>query len=287
MFPVEDSATEMIANVPISGAAGFNCIYAKSDVSNIFRYSHGIKACADRLMVVFTDDTIGPKHMKPPACRREFLKRMAAALPASGVLSHFRALAAAAVKQVKITDVKVMLVRGLFDWPMVRIETDADITGIGESYWGRGVKDIMLGNLRPLLIGEDPLDVDRLYTKMVSRTGGSGSAAGTTVTAISGMEIALWDTAGKILGAPVCKLLGGQYRKVVRAYWTQHPNNMLDKSSCRDFAAMLKQHPYGFRGIKVDMFRALRIPPIPSAVGGQPRYSSQRYRIQQHSGGRW
>ena len=51
----------MIANVPVSGAAGFNCIFAKSDLSNIFRYSHGIKACADRLMVVSTDDTIGPK----------------------------------------------------------------------------------------------------------------------------------------------------------------------------------------------------------------------------------
>ncbi len=190
--------------------------------------------------------------MTPPVGRREFLKRMAVALPASEVLSRYRALAAPATKQVKITDVKVMLVHGLFDWPMVKIETDAGITGIGESYWGRGVKDIMMGNLRPLLIGEDPLDVDRLYTKMVTGTGGSGSAAGTTVTAISGMEIALWDTAGKILGVPVCKLLGGQYRKAVRAYWTQHPNNMLDKSSCRDFADMLKQHPYGFRGIKVD-----------------------------------
>jgi hypothetical protein len=98
--------------------------------------------------------------MNTPAGRREFLKRMAAALSASGVLSHYRALAAPAAKQVKITDVKVMLVHGLFDWSMVKIETDAGITGIGESYWGRGVKDIMLGNLRPLLIGEDPLDVE-------------------------------------------------------------------------------------------------------------------------------
>lgn len=190
--------------------------------------------------------------MNSPISRRRFVSRMAAGLGASSVVSHYRALAAPAAKQVKITDIKVMLVHGLFDWPMVKIETDAGITGVGKSYWGRGVKDIMLGNLRPLLIGEDPLDVDRLYTKMVSRTGGSGATAGTTVTAISGIEIALWDTAGKILGVPVCKLLGGQYRSAVRAYWTQHPNNMLDKTSCRDFAAMLKQHPYGFRGVKVD-----------------------------------
>jgi L-alanine-DL-glutamate epimerase-like enolase superfamily enzyme len=184
--------------------------------------------------------------------RRKFVGQLAGALGASSVVPSFPALAASAAKQVKITDVKVMLVHGLFDWPMVKIETDAGITGIGESYWGRGVKDIMLANLRPLLIGEDPLDVDRLCTKMISRTGGSGATAGTTVTAISGIEIALWDTAGKILGVPVCKLLGGQYRSAVRAYWTQHPNDMLDKASCRDFAAMLKQHPYGFRGVKVD-----------------------------------
>jgi len=183
---------------------------------------------------------------------RRQLVAAGSALGVSSLLSQYRALAAPVAKQVKITDVKVMLVHGLFDWPMVKIETDAGIVGIGESYWGRGVKDIMLGYLRPLLIGEDPLDVDRLCTKMISRTGGAGATAGTTVTAMSGIEIALWDTVGKILGVPVCKLLGGQYRSAVRAYWTQHPNNMLDKGSCRDFAAMLKQHPYGFKGVKVD-----------------------------------
>jgi L-alanine-DL-glutamate epimerase-like enolase superfamily enzyme len=186
--------------------------------------------------------------------RREFL-RMAAALPSSAVLAHYGAMAAPLRRKVKITDVKVMLVRGLFDWPMVKIETDAGITGIGESYWGRGVKDIMLGSLRQLVIGEDPLDVDRLYTKMINRTGGQGSSAGTIVAAVSGIEIALWDTAGKILGAPVSKLLGGQFRSSVKAYWTRRPQNPLDPASCRDFAAMLKSHPYGFQAIKCDFMR--------------------------------
>ncbi len=180
---------------------------------------------------------------------------MASALPASAVLANYNGICSAQRKKVKVTDVKVMLVRGLFDWPMVRIETDAGITGIGESYWGRGVKDIMLGVLRPLILGEDPLDIDRLYTKMITRTGGLGSTAGTVVSAISGIEIALWDTAGKILGAPVAKLLGGQYRQSVRAYWTRRPANPLDPASCRDFAAMLKSHPYGFKGIKCDFLR--------------------------------
>lgn len=187
--------------------------------------------------------------------RRRFLRKMAAALPASAVLAHYNAVAAPQRNKVKITGMKVMLVRGLFDWPMVKIESDAGITGIGESYWGRGIKDIMLGLLRDVIMGEDPLDIDRLYTKMITRAGGAGSTAGTVVSAISGVEIALWDLAGKILGAPVCKLLGGQYRQSVRAYWTRRPANPLDPASCRDFAAMLKDHPYGFRAIKCDFLR--------------------------------
>ena len=93
--------------------------------------------------------------------RRDFL-RLAAALPAPAFLAGYQAMAAPLKKIVKITDMKMMLVRGTFDWPMVKIETDAGVTGIGESYWGHGVKDIMLGYLRPLMLGEDPLDVDRL-----------------------------------------------------------------------------------------------------------------------------
>jgi L-alanine-DL-glutamate epimerase-like enolase superfamily enzyme len=156
---------------------------------------------------------------------------------------------------VKITGVKVMLVQGTADWPLVKIETDAGITGIGESYWGRGIKDIILGYLRDAVMGEDPLDVDRLYTKMVRQTGGAGSTAGATVTAISGVEIALWDLAGKILGVPVVKLLGGQYRDSVRAYWTTLGPKDGEPASCREFAAALKQHPFGFDAIKVDFIR--------------------------------
>jgi L-alanine-DL-glutamate epimerase-like enolase superfamily enzyme len=160
-------------------------------------------------------------------------------------------MAAPLRKQVKVTDVKCMIVRGLFEWPLVRIETDAGIAGIGEAYHGRGVKDVIMG-LRSVIIGEDPLDVDRLYTKMITATGGTGATAGVTVSAISGVEIALWDTAGKILEAPVAKLLGGEYRKSVRAYWTRRPRDPMDPASCREFAQMLKEQAYGFTGIKCD-----------------------------------
>jgi L-alanine-DL-glutamate epimerase-like enolase superfamily enzyme len=161
-------------------------------------------------------------------------------------------MAAPLRKKVKITDVKAMFVHANTDSNLVKIETDSGITGIGEAYWGRGVKDVILGYLRQLVVGQDPLDIEPLYTKMLRFTGGAGAQAGVTVTAISGVEIALWDLAGKILEVPVCKLLGGQYRDSVRAYWTRSPQDMLDPASCREFAAALKNHPYGITAVKSD-----------------------------------
>jgi len=189
--------------------------------------------------------------------RRDLLKNLAAAAATfSGYRAAygdvFRATAAPQRKKVKITDLKAMVVRGNVAWNMVRIETDSGITGIGEAYWGRGVKEVILGYLRPLVVGQDPLDIEPLYTKMVRFTGGAGSQAGVTVTAISGVEIALWDLAGKILDVPVCKLLGGQYHDGIRAYWTTSPKDMLDPVSCREFAAALKSHPFGITAVKSD-----------------------------------
>ena len=184
--------------------------------------------------------------------RRNFLKGMAAMVPASAVLSGYSAMAAPLQKKVKITDVKTMFVQAHTQTTLVKIETDAGITGIGEAYWGRGVKEVILGYLRDLVIGQDPLDIEPLCTKMLAREGGAGSQAGVTVTAISGVEIGLWDLAGKLLGVPVVKLLGGQYRDGVQAYWTSDPKDRLDPASIREYADMLKSHPFGIRAIKVD-----------------------------------
>ena len=148
--------------------------------------------------------------------RRNFLQGIAAMIPASSVLGHYSVMAEPLRKKVKITDLKVMVIGRLGGNTLVRIDTDAGVSGYGEAYWGFGVKDVMLGYLRETIIGEDPLDIEPLYTKMILRTGGAGAIGGVTVTAISGVEIALWDLAGRLLGVPVCKLLGGQYRAGVR-----------------------------------------------------------------------
>ena len=199
--------------------------------------------------------------------RRDFLKTVAAAVPAAVALPAYQAKASPLRKKVKITDVKAMVVKGNTAWNMVKIETDSGYTGLGEAYWGYGVKDVILGYLRPLMLGEDPLNVEPLYTKMLLSTGGAGSLAGVTVTAISGVEIALWDLAGKILGAPVYTLLGGKYRDSVRAYWTSQPTDILDKVSCREYAAMIKGSSLGITAVKPAFYS---IPALPQQWHSAP-----------------
>ena len=113
--------------------------------------------------------------------RRSFLKT--AAWGAASLPAAFEQLAAQHRKKVKITDVKCMIVRGTWDWNLIKIETDAGIYGIGEAYWGPGVKDLVLTQLKPLVIGEDPLNVDKLYHKMLLMSGGVGAVGGITITA--------------------------------------------------------------------------------------------------------
>ena len=183
--------------------------------------------------------------------RRKFL----AALGATSCFAlPFQAKAQALRRKVKITDVKVMVIRGTWDWNLIKIETDAGVHGIGEGYWGPGVKDITLNRFKEQLVGEDPLNVVKLYTKLLFLNGGYGAQGGITMHAASGIEIALWDLAGRLIGVPVCDLLGGKFRDKVRFYRTlqapaSHPE---DPKSWGDQVADAKaNNPYGFTAFKV------------------------------------
>jgi L-alanine-DL-glutamate epimerase-like enolase superfamily enzyme len=187
--------------------------------------------------------------------RRAFLR----ALSAGAVALPLHKLSAALKKKVKITDVKCMIVRGTWDWNLIRIETDAGVYGIGEAYWGPGVKDLVLKQLKPLLIGEDPFNVDKLYTKMLMRSAGAGAIGGVTVTAASGCEIALWDLAGRLLETPVCNLLGGRFRDRVRFYRTmQVPPRVHDHASWREMVAEARSEKFGWTAFK---FQGDGVPP--------------------------
>jgi L-alanine-DL-glutamate epimerase-like enolase superfamily enzyme len=175
-------------------------------------------------------------------------------------------LAAAQSRKVKITDVKCMIVRGTWDWNLVKIETDSGLYGIGEAYWGPGVKDVILKLMKPLLIGEDPMNVDKLYTKVLMRNAGAGAIAGITVTAASGIEIALWDLVGRILGTPVCNLLGGRFRDKIRFYRTmQNPKDVNDPASWREHVGNARAETWGWTAFK---FQGDGVPPL-----ADPQYS--------------
>ena len=116
---------------------------------------------------------------------------------------------------MKISAVRVFAVQGLV---IVRVETDAGVTGYGEcSAMNRGViKSVVTDSLAPLLVGENPLDIERLWEKMYVSTyklRGQAQSIG-----ISGVDIALWDILGKTLDTPVYQLLGGLYRDRIRMY---------------------------------------------------------------------
>ena len=153
---------------------------------------------------------------------------------------------------MKITAVKAMIVEGSYPWVYVRIDTDQGLYGLGEAYPFNGVLTVLFDKLAPLLIGQDPLQVEPLYTHMVERTMGQ-SAGGTALVAISVAETALWDIAGKALGAPVWQLLGGRYRDRVRLYAdVGHGTHMEDTTQAWADRA-LEGAADGFSAIKFDI----------------------------------
>jgi L-alanine-DL-glutamate epimerase-like enolase superfamily enzyme len=185
--------------------------------------------------------------------RRQFLRGLGAAPFAPAFLSSARAWSRGERKRAKIRDVQVMVIQGPSrTYTLVKVTSDAGLYGIAEGYGtpGVGVKEQVL-SLKPWLVGKDPLEIDKLYTQMgagtrdLSGTRTDGSAHN-LMRAVSAIEMALWDLAGKILEVPTSTLLGGRFRDKVRVYDHAAPRNMLDKASVTDWAAKAKAHPSGF-----------------------------------------
>ena len=100
-------------------------------------------------------------------------------------------------------------------------------SGLGECFFAPGFTSI-LRSLEPLLIGEDPRDIHRLFRKLQLATSGAGSVAGIIYNAISGIEAALWDVLGQWLDVPIYRLLGGKFRDQVRIYADCHGGEALE-----------------------------------------------------------
>jgi L-alanine-DL-glutamate epimerase-like enolase superfamily enzyme len=123
-----------------------------------------------------------------------------------------------------------------FDTALVQVETDAGITGVGEAKVSagspgdyHGVVAIINQEFGPGLLGEEPRNISRIWEQLYSGTRGHYAIArghvfpamsrrGASVSAISGIDIALWDILGKSLGVPVWQLLGGRKAERMPAY---------------------------------------------------------------------
>ena len=146
--------------------------------------------------------------------RRNMLKA-ALGVPAAAWLSNYRAIAAPFTGQVKITSIKAIGLDNLGDGCLIRIDTDAGIVGYGEAGLPAPAARSRIEMLEPQLIGQDPLAIARHFY-MMSATQYSFMA---NIPTVSGVDIALWDLAGKITGYPIYKLLGGPIlRKDIPVY---------------------------------------------------------------------
>ncbi len=151
---------------------------------------------------------------------------------------------------MKITNVSTAVIEGNFPWVLVKVETDEGVTGLGEAYWGVGVAELV-HQAKPLLIGENPFNIGKLYEVMIRCLSGEGSQAGATVTAISGIEIALWDLMGRALKTPIYNFFGGRFRDSIRIYADCHAGADETPESWAERAREVVDS--GFTAIKFDL----------------------------------
>jgi L-alanine-DL-glutamate epimerase-like enolase superfamily enzyme len=173
---------------------------------------------------------------------RRGLLKAALGMPAAAWLLHYRAAAAPHTGQVKITKIKTLGLDNVRDGCLIRIETDAGIIGYGEAGLPSAAARARIEMMAPHLIDQDPLAIERHFY-MMAATQYSFMA---NIPTVSGIDIALWDLAGKITGYPIYRLLGGPIRKNIPAYSHGGPADMLDKAQCKDWAAQVKVAPEKF-----------------------------------------
>ncbi|WP_342077838.1 mandelate racemase/muconate lactonizing enzyme family protein [Yoonia sp. SS1-5] len=123
---------------------------------------------------------------------------------------------------------------------LVEVQTDEGITGWGECFGPGPIalanKGIVEGVIAPMVIGMDPMDRDVIWHKVYNLMRDHGQK-GMPMQSLSGVDIALWDIAGKICQQPLHKLIGGTHRKHVRAYGY---GMMLKRESVADHIARFK-----------------------------------------------
>jgi len=185
------------------------------------------------------------------------LWRMAMALPFATTSEQLDAQASSARGQLQITAIKAMQVKGMAS--IIRVETDAGFIGYGpcgaSGPIARSVIERLHRDRLPHLglIGKDPLAIQVHFHNMFYAYPQRGRQIGV----LSGIDIALWDLAGQILGLPVSKLLGGNFREEIPLYSHCGGGQVTDRGFWRDEAQKLKNDPHGFQAYKIDIHHSL------------------------------
>jgi len=154
---------------------------------------------------------------KPAVGRRAFLRTGAAALGSIWVGGNLEGVVQnvntnSKPSELRITDMRIaVLGRAPMTCPLIRIDTNQGIYGLGEVRDGASKTYALI--LKSRVLGENPCEVDRLFRKIKQFGGHSRQAGG-----VCGIEMALWDLAGKAYGVPVYQMLGGKYRDRIRCY---------------------------------------------------------------------
>jgi L-alanine-DL-glutamate epimerase-like enolase superfamily enzyme len=191
--------------------------------------------------------------------RRRFLKHSAAATAGAAAWSRAQPLSAwtnatleslpqnvntsSKPSDLKITDLRVAVVdRAPMTCPLIRIDTNQGIYGLGEVRDG-GSKNFAL-MLKSRLLGENPCNVDKVFRKIKQFGSHSRQAGG-----VCGVEMALWDLAGKAYHVPVYQMLGGKFRDRIRCY-----ADTTESRDPKEFGARLKaRRDQGFTWLKMDL----------------------------------
>ena len=188
--------------------------------------------------------------------RRGWMK-LATCLPAGAAFSCFNLLAQPNRGKVKITGIRATALKNIAGNCLIRIDTDAGLTGYGEAGSTGPMARARIETMKGLLVGKDPLAIEVHFHNMTTLM----HTYMAHIPTISGIDIALWDLAGKILSRPVCELLGGPFREAIPMYSHGIGLDMLEKTSCRDWAQRIRQQPEGFTAYKISIDPVLDVPP--------------------------
>ena len=149
--------------------------------------------------------------------------------------------------KLKITDVKTAFLQGFH----VRIYTDQGLTGDGEAVDAIGGAAGIVQGFRSSLMSQDPMNMEAIWERI--RTSGvfSGAQAGQYITALTAVEIALWDLAGKAVGLPIYQLMGGKMRDRIRVYIDSGTDSR-DDPNAKPFIAQIVENGWTMAKIDID-----------------------------------